>query len=260
MGQASSRPLWACFLTAQLLGYSEAGGLAGPAPSTVGLGILLPTAPRLQPHWPLLSPGLASGGTSLLLPQHSGASALLWQHRPVPSSVPDRPPGHIRPERCHLSAPCSPPEPGRRPLPAPPSFPSHPDPLKSLPRPPSPASQPQPNSGLIFSPRPCPSLFQGCPSLPTTALLTALPPNRLPVKTDTACAASAPHPGALVPGTTSSGPAVHWDDARDHQELTRAWQVQGLAQVPGGQARRPPEETSRPHTQEAQGMRSRAEA
>lgn len=121
----------------------------------------------------------------------------------------------------------------------PPSFPSHPDPLKSLPRPASRASQPQPNSGLIFSPRPCPSLFQGWPSLPTTALLTALPPNRLPVKIDTSCTASAAHTGVLVPSTTSSGPAAHWDDARDRHELTRARQVQGSAQVPGGQARRP---------------------
>lgn len=91
------------FPTAQLLGYSEVEGLAGTAPSAVGLSILLPMAPWPQPHCPLLSPGLASGGTSLLLPQHFSSSAFLWQRRPVPSSAPDRPPGHIHP-KCPLFA------------------------------------------------------------------------------------------------------------------------------------------------------------
>lgn len=133
-----------------------------------------------------------------------------------------------------------------------PSFPNHPDPLKSLPCPPSPASQPQPSPGLIFSPRPCPSLLQGCPPLPTTAFLTVLPSSPL-VETDTTCATSPLNPGAPVPSTTSSGPAVH-------HEMILAGQARGLAQVPGGHAQRPPEETSRYHTQEARGMRSRAEA
>lgn len=67
------------FPTAQLLGYPEAGGLAGIVPSAG----LLPTAPGPQSHWPPPPLALPRGDQPPAAPALQLLSASP-QHRPVP--------------------------------------------------------------------------------------------------------------------------------------------------------------------------------